>query len=91
MIRNLNPAPLEGMFETDVTYIIPDVIIKFTPAGHEITLNDGWVASYSMSDYYVRMMQSTTDESVKNTFRQNTLVVAYYSIISNGAARHYII
>ncbi|WP_337465892.1 RNA polymerase factor sigma-54 [Megasphaera sp.] len=69
LIRNLNPAPLEGMFETDVTYIIPDVIIKFTPAGHEITLNDGWVASYSMSDYYVRMMQSTTDESVKKYFQ----------------------
>lgn len=69
LIKNLNPAPLEGMFETDVTYIIPDVIIKFTPAGHEITLNDGWVASYSMSDYYIRMMQSTTDENIKKYFQ----------------------
>ena len=69
LIRNLNPAPLEGLFETDVTYIIPDVIIKFTSAGHEITLNDGWVASYSMSDYYIRMMQSATDESIKKYFQ----------------------
>lgn len=69
LIRSLNPAPLEGIFETNVAYIIPDVIIKFTSTGHEITLNDAWVASYSMSDYYVQMMQATTDESVKKYFQ----------------------
>lgn len=69
VIKKLNPAPLSPFFETETSYIIPDVIIQFTNNGHEVILNDSWSESYSMSDYYVRMMQTTTDESVKEYFQ----------------------
>ena len=69
LIKKLNPAPLSGIFEAEASYIIPDVIIQFTGTDHEVILNDSWSASYSMSDYYVRMMRTTTDESVKEYFQ----------------------
>lgn len=69
IIKNLNPAPLEQYFENNSTYIIPDVIINLTAKGYEINLNDSWIASYSMSDYYIQMMQSTTDKATKDYFK----------------------
>ena len=69
-IKALTPAPLENLFEENTAYIIPDVIIKCSHEDHEIILNDSWVSSYSLSDYYVRMMQSTTDDSVKKYFQE---------------------
>lgn len=70
IIKNLNPAPLEQYFENNSTYIIPDVIINLTAKGYEINLNDSWIASYSMSDYYIQMMQSTTDKATKDYFKK---------------------
>lgn len=70
IIKTLNPEPLGTLFEKETAYIIPDVIIRFTDNSYEIILNDSWVASYSMSDYYIHMMQSTTDDTVKKYFQK---------------------
>ncbi|MCH4166137.1 MAG: RNA polymerase factor sigma-54 [Megasphaera sp.] len=70
MIKKLNPSPLKGLFEKTDTYVVPDVIIRLTPEGHETILNDSWVASYSLSDYYINMMQTATDPDVKSYFQQ---------------------
>ncbi len=66
LIKSLNPTPLEHYIENASTYIIPDVIINTTDKNYEITLNDSWISSYSISDYYIRMMQTTTDEATKD-------------------------
>lgn len=70
LIKSLNPSPLEPYIEKASTYIVPDVIINTTDNGYEINLNDSWIASYSISDYYIRMMQSTTDEATRDYFKK---------------------
>lgn len=70
IIKHLNPAPLQNFFDHEISYIVPDVIINLTNEGYKIILNDTWISSYSMSDYYIRMMKSTTDESVKKYFEK---------------------
>lgn len=70
LIKSLNPTPLERYIENASTYIIPDVIINTTDKNYEITLNDSWISSYSISDYYIRMMQATTDEATKDYFKK---------------------
>lgn len=70
LIKSLNPTPLEHYIENASTYIIPDVIINTTDKNYEITLNDSWISSYSISDYYIRMMQATTDEATKDYFKK---------------------
>lgn len=71
LIKRLNPAPLQGMFSHPDSYIVPDVIIRFTEAGEpEISLNDSWVSSYSLSDYYIHMMHEATDPDIKSYFKQ---------------------
>lgn len=68
-IKSLNPSPLKGLFEEASSYIVPDVIIRQTATDHEIILNDSWIASYSMSDYYVNMMHASTDPNIKAYFQ----------------------
>ncbi len=71
LIKRLEPAPLKGMFHTAASYVVPDVIIRFTETGsYEIHLNDSWITSYSLSDYYTQMMHSATDPDIKSYFKE---------------------
>ena len=71
LIKRLDPAPLKGMFDNADTYVVPDVIIRLTETGSpEIQLNDSWISSYSLSDYYTHMMQITTDPDIKSYFKE---------------------
>lgn len=69
-IKTLRPSPLQGFFEETTTYIIPDIIIRPTETGYEIVLNDSYIAPYSLSDYYLRMMRNTTDAALKAYFQE---------------------
>lgn len=71
LIKCLDPTPLKGMFDTVDSYVVPDVIIHFSEiGGYEIHLNDSWITSYSLSDYYTHMMHSTTDPDIKSYFKE---------------------
>lgn len=68
-LRSLKPRPLEGISNEKSSYIIPDVIISNDEKGFRIILNDSWLSSYSISDYYIRMMAATTDPAIKTYFQ----------------------
>lgn len=71
LIKRLEPTPLKGLFDTVDSYVVPDVIIRFTETGdYEIHLNDSWITSYSLSDYYTHMMHSATDPDIKSYFKE---------------------
>jgi RNA polymerase sigma-54 factor len=76
LIKSLTASPLKGFCNNTASYIVPDVIIRKTPEGHEVVLNDSWIASYSISDYYVHMMHNTSDPTMKDYF-QNKYTRSY--------------
>lgn len=71
LIKSLQPFPLKGFFdETNISYIVPDIIIRRSETGYEVVLNDSYIEPYSLSDYYLRMMQETTDANLKSYFQE---------------------
>lgn len=72
-IKTLSPSPLKGFHDKIESYIVPDVIIRITQDGHETLLNDSWIASYSISDYYINMMRATIDPVIKSYFKEKYL------------------
>lgn len=70
LIKSLHPVPLKGFFEETTTYIIPDIVIRSTEMGYEITLNDSYIEPYSLSDHYLRMMKETADPNLKEYFQE---------------------
>lgn len=81
IIKTLDPAPLKGLFSQAGSYVVPDIIVRLTEEGYEIIINDSWVSSYSMSDYYIRMMRTTTDPEVKAYFEKKYM--RCYMILHN--------
>ena len=72
VIAELNPRPLNG-FDTGTTdYVVPDMLLKLNPETGELeaSLNDDWMADYSLSDYYIRMIRTTEDPKLREYFKQ---------------------
>lgn len=70
LIQNLNPHPYCGPSEEKTKYITPDIIIYEQEEMWKIKLNDQWIGTYSLNDYYLRMMNQTSDPKLKEYFRQ---------------------
>ncbi|MCI1821109.1 MAG: RNA polymerase factor sigma-54 [Megasphaera sp.] len=70
IIRSLRPHPLEGFSAKSANFIIPDVVIQKDNAEIQIFLNDTWMGSYSISDYYIGLMKSAQDPEVKAYFQR---------------------
>ncbi len=69
-LHTLHPYPLKGFFSSSNTYIQPDIIIKPSWPEAEIILNDHWMGTYNLSDYYSHMMYSTDDPDLKEYFQK---------------------
>lgn len=68
-VKTLNPRPLAGFTPGETQYIVPDIILSRQDGQWEIRLNDDWTEDYRISDYYLRMMDTTRDEQLRNYFR----------------------
>lgn len=69
VIRTLNPKPLNGLLGGTVQYVIPDIILYYEDHGWRAELNDNWLESYGLNDYYVKMYRNTNDPELKEYFR----------------------
>ena len=72
VIAELNPRPLNG-FDTGTTdYVVPDMLLKLNPetGNLETSLNDDWMADYSLSDYYIRMIRTAEDPKLREYFKK---------------------
>ena len=70
-ITKLNPKPLSGLQQTEVNYIVPDIIYDFRNGQWEISINDRWSGNYHVNDQYVAMMRSSTDAELTGYFKKN--------------------
>ncbi|HPE16938.1 MAG TPA: RNA polymerase sigma-54 factor, partial [Oscillospiraceae bacterium] len=66
-IRALDPRP-GSRFGNDAppVYIRPDLVVRKTETGFEVTMNDGYLPRLGISGYYNRLASETNDESVRD-------------------------
>lgn len=69
VIRRLNPKPLNGLLGGTAQYIIPDILLYYEDYGWRAELNDNWLESYGLNDYYVNMYHSASDPELKEYLR----------------------
>lgn len=69
VIGTLNPKPLNGLLGGTAQYIVPDIILYYEDCGWRAELNDSWLESYSLNDYYVDMYHNASDPELKEYLR----------------------
>ena len=69
LISHLNPRLLSGFGSEKNDYIIPDIIFQQDDGEWCILLNDSWIENYSLNDYYVKMMESSSDPELTEYFK----------------------
>lgn len=69
-LKELSPRPFFDTVADTAIYITPDILANKTEQRWTFALNDHWIGNYSLNDYYVKMMQQSTDLNLKDYFRQ---------------------
>ncbi len=65
VIGTLNPYPLAGMGDEPVRYVVPDIVATREGNAWHVELNDRWMGTYGLNDYYLRMMERTPKGELK--------------------------
>lgn len=76
-IKKLSPRPLSGMSHDPGSYIIPDILAGFSDGVWTLTINDSWMGSYSLNDYYLKMMQNSPEPQLKAYFQEKYKRASY--------------
>ncbi|MCD8019965.1 MAG: RNA polymerase factor sigma-54 [Clostridiales bacterium] len=69
IIAKLQPKPLSGLQETEVSYIVPDIIYTRKDNGWEIAINDRWMGEYHINTPYLQMMKDAKDPELTEYFK----------------------
>lgn len=69
LISRLNPRPLSGFGSENNRYIIPDIIFQKDLGSWSIQLNDSWTTNYHLNDYYMKMIQNSSDNELVDYFK----------------------
>lgn len=70
-IAKLNPKPLSGLQQAEVSYIVPDIVYDLKNGQWEISINDRWSGNYHVNEQYVEMMRSSRDAELSGYFKKN--------------------
>ncbi len=69
-VKSLSPSPFTGLGQEACTYITPDILADYQEGTWEVTLNDNWIENYSLSDYYIQMMQQSQEPELQAYFHE---------------------
>lgn len=69
IISKFNPRPLQGKGKVRNKYIVPDIILEREKEEWKINLNDNWIENYHLNDFYINMIEATTDTDLREYFR----------------------
>ncbi len=64
-LRLLNPKPAAAVLETDVHYVIPDVMVQYRDGRYIVVSNDGALSEVVINPRYAQMMQQTDDRETQ--------------------------
>jgi RNA polymerase sigma-54 factor len=77
-LGKLNPRPLMVAQEGKTQYIVPDLLLAFVDGDWVVTPNDRWVGDYRINDYYIHMMQGSSDPELTAYFREKLERARFY-------------
>lgn len=66
ILKALNPRPAGCIEESDIQYIIPDVIVKKDVDGLKLSLNDRWMQQPALNGYYLSLAASCEEPELKS-------------------------
>lgn len=69
-ISQLNPRLLAGFLSDKNRYIYPDIILQKDGDQWTFNLNDSWIENYSINDFYIKMMEESTDPELILYFKE---------------------
>lgn len=69
LIGSLNPRPFMNMQGKRTEYIVPDILLDREEGKWNARINDDWLGEYKYNDYYIRMMQMSKDDELKQYFQ----------------------
>ena len=73
LISKLNPTPIPDIENNTSSYIIPDIICRFSDGKLIPELNSDLSYDYSLSDYYLTLMNQTEDADLKKYLKSRYL------------------
>lgn len=70
IIKELNPRPLNGFGGDRTQYIVPDILVQRQDGQWIVSLNDKWAGALGINEFYVHMMETAHDETLKTYFEE---------------------
>ena len=70
LIGSLNPRPLMDIDRSEAAYVVPDILVSRPGGRWTVEINDQWIGEYKYSDYYIRMMEESTDPELTAYFKE---------------------
>ncbi|QAT48836.1 RNA polymerase sigma-54 factor [Caproiciproducens sp. NJN-50] len=81
ILKTLNPRPASCIEESEIQYIIPDVIVKKEEDGLKISLNDRWMQPPALNGYYLSLAASCDDPELKSYLNEKIFQAKF--VLSN--------
>lgn len=70
LIGSLNPRPIMDIQRSEASYVVPDILVSRPGGRWSVEINDQWIGEYKYSDYYMRMMEESTDPELTAYFKE---------------------
>ncbi len=70
LIGSLNPRPIMDIQRSESSYVVPDIVVSRPGGRWNVEINDQWMGDYKFSDYYIRMMEESTDPELTAYFKE---------------------
>lgn len=70
-ISRLNPRPLSGLQQAEVTFIVPDIIYTWNNGEWSITVNERHFGDYRINEDYLHLMKNVQDKELAGYFKKN--------------------
>lgn len=82
VIASLNPRPGQEYESREVTYVVPDVIVKKIGGKFVVMINDPWIPKVNISDFYGNLMKQTSSKNPDQKFMEEKYLSALWLIRS---------
>lgn len=70
LIGSLNPRPIMDIQRSEASYVVPDIIISKQGGRWNAEINDQGMGEYRLSDYYIRLMEESSDPELTAYFKE---------------------
>lgn len=70
LIGSLNPRPIMDIQRSEASYVVPDILVSRPGGRWVVEINDQWMGDYKYSDYYIHLMEQSTDPELTAYFKE---------------------